>query len=560
MIGKKLKRAMVLSLAGLLSIGGYVSNPVNVLAESMEQEDDIVLEVDTEAEYQAGKTVQDVLFPTLLRTIDAPLPHTAEFLEEDTGVVLYQKNVVRFVTSWNENVKHGGDFKVQEVDEDELPEGVKSVDYSVISDGFEADVDAIAVWDVVYDNTVESLGTLPELLVQDDDVLSGWVDFEGNEVTDKTKPTPGAMYYANFESEIVERNAWSGVLTEDENALFQPAAVVTYQLSEDGGEAFGQFTGLEKLQVDGVDSLTMAKDNLSLYVAYSEDGEFGVLPEVEPVDGYKFIGWMDGNNEVVADTEYKDEQVLTAKFEKIKTATPDDADKDDDDKKDDIHGDINVDNTKPDSDDKKDEDNNSNAVPDGNGGVVSKDPPHMVMYVMHLTDTTGATKDVKVQSYKTLDELADALSYDVKGWAIKQANISEYKVEGSMTIESVVELFKNGDVEVIAYDGSNQAMGCAVAKTTEKEYEYDVLLSKDTNVALRTADEIKSGKEASVDGKGKDENPVTKEGKPDSVAEPVQTSDSNAWMLYLGFGLMLFVCAGGYGTYVMYKKKSDFTE
>lgn len=545
MVRKMWKKAIAMTLAGVLTFGGST-----LMAYA---EEDVVL--DTES-YMLE--VRRDVSPTLVRTAEVPMILDEEDADEDTDTVLYQKNVVRFVTSYSESRKLGADFKVQDTDEYELPDGVKSVEYSIIGNGFEEDVDSIAVWDVLYEDDAVELGVLPELVLNDSDAFSGWVDADGKSVDEKTKPEPGAMYYAVFDSKIVEPESWLSVLTNEENALFQPAAVVTYVISEKSGQIYGQFDNLDALQVDGVDSIKISQDEMSLFVAYTEDGSFGVLPEVKPVDGYQFTGWVDEESKVFdAKDEYEDGLVLTAQFEKSDSAKADD---ETDSNPDDVKGNITVD-TGNSGNAGDTEQNQGGTESEGNDnkpmGVVSQNPPHLCLYVLHVTDTIGATKDVKVQSDKSLDELAEALSYDVSGWAIKQANVAEYKVEGSMTMESVVELFKNGDIEVIAYDSENKPMGCAVAKVTSKDLEYDVLLSKDTNVALRTADEIESGKDAEVDGKGKDENTVSKEGKPDEVAPAVQTSDSMSWLIYCGIAIALIIAFGGYLAYTMMKKKSQ---
>lgn len=574
MMCKNLKRVISKTLVGVLTVAFVSFLPISAYASDV-LEEDVVLDTETDIPV-AGESVSSALVPVLMRTTDSSMPMAAVEKEDNTDSVLYQRNVVRFVTSWNENSKTGGEFMLHttdEFDEDaKLPEGVKSVNVDIISDGFEEDVDAIAVYDVWYEQDAEKLNVLPEVDAFDSDMFRGWVDADGKSVDENTKPEPGMMYYADFESEIVERNAWTGVLTENENALLQPAAVVKYVISEDAGEIYGEFDDVETLFTEKVDFVKLSLDEMTLTVGYTEDGVFEVLPKVHGLNGCSFLEWMDGKNAVIEEDEYEDEQVLTARFDKVGDSDvkhPDDekqpgSDKDKDDsgdvdsddkKNDDIHGDITVDNSKDNNQDNSNQNGNSNDKPQG---VVSQNPPHIYLYVLHLTDTTGGTKDVKVQSDKSLKELAEALSYNVSKFAIKQASVTEYPVDDSMTMESVVELFKNGDIEVIAYDENGTAMGCAVAKVTSKDYEYDVLLSKDTNVALRTADEIKNNQEASVDSKGKGENPVSKEGKPDEQAPSIQTSDSTGWMLYVLIGvIVLVIAAAGVGYYVYNKKDED---
>lgn len=70
-------------------------------------------------------------------------------------------------------------------------------------------------------------------------------------------------------------------------------------------------------------------------------------------------------------------------------------------------------------------------------------------------------------------------------------------------------------------------------------------MSKDTNVALRSKDEIDQAN-ASADGKGKDDgkNEVSKEAKGDSEAPSVHTSDVATLPLYGALGGVSSVLLG----------------
>lgn len=232
------------------------------------------------------------------------------------------------------------------------------------------------------------------------------------------------------------------------------------------------------------------------------------------------------------------------------TTKPDDTEKPDDNQKpgNTEKPDDNKPGTKPgDSDtNKPNKPGNNNQNTDGNGsqnngsnGSTNTDS-EIKTYQLTVISVTGTTSNVKIQSNKTLDELAKALGYDnVAKWAAKQANISEYGINGSMTMSALAELIeKNGDLAILAYDDSNTLIGCAKV-VADGEDAYKVSLSKDANVALRSANEIKDKDGVAGDGKGKDDdkpNPVSKDGKSDSKAPEVQTADAATLPLYGALG------------------------
>lgn len=90
------------------------------------------------------------------------------------------------------------------------------------------------------------------------------------------------------------------------------------------------------------------------------------------------------------------------------------------------------------------------------------------------------------------------------------------------------------------------ALGCAKVVADSTEGSYTVTLSKDTNVALRSKEEIDQ-ENASTDGKGKDDeskNEVSKDGKSDSEAPAVDTSDVATLPLYGALGGVSSVLLG----------------
>lgn len=197
--------------------------------------------------------------------------------------------------------------------------------------------------------------------------------------------------------------------------------------------------------------------------------------------------------------------------------------------------------------------NGNNNGSDGNGstddnGNADNTADEISTYTLTVVSTTGSTQKVTIKNNKTLSELANALGYtNVTKWTVKQANVSEYEIDGTTTMKTLAELIsKNGDLAIIAYTSDGTALGCAKVVADGTEGSYTVTLSKDTNVALRSKEEIDQ-ENASTDGKGKDDeskNEVSKDGKSDSEAPAVHTSDVATLPLYGALGGVSSVLLG----------------
>lgn len=205
---------------------------------------------------------------------------------------------------------------------------------------------------------------------------------------------------------------------------------------------------------------------------------------------------------------------------------------------------------KPEEGEKPGDEKPNDEKPNGekpNGGQVDQG----LTYLINLTDTKGNTSTVKgVKSIHTWGDFAKQIAdaklmdwSDVAKWTLKQAKASERAIGADTKMKEIVDLLKDGDVQVTAYDKDGKALGCAVLTANGKENSFDVLLSKDTNVTLRTAEEISN--------KGKGEG-VSQEGKGDGVAPSVQTADSNALLIYSVAAGTLVLAIGGY---VVYQRK-----
>ena len=115
-------------------------------------------------------------------------------------------------------------------------------------------------------------------------------------------------------------------------------------------------------------------------------------------------------------------------------------------------------------------------------------------------------------------------------------------------MKELAALLKNGDLLIIAYDSAGKALGSAkVEKISDSEMK--VTISKDTNVALKSASEAEAAG-AAADGKGKGETSSKpaeeKPGKVDEVAPVTPTGDTFGYLVYGILGTMLVLAGGIY--------------
>ena len=170
-------------------------------------------------------------------------------------------------------------------------------------------------------------------------------------------------------------------------------------------------------------------------------------------------------------------------------------------------------------------------------------------YVLQVELPDGSKRKVEVNPDITLGKLAVALQYkNVAKWTLKQANVSEYEVSENITMKELAALLKNGDLLIIAYDSAGKALGSAkVEKISDSEMK--VTISKDTNVALKSASEAEAAG-AAADGKGKGETSSKpaeeKPGKVDEVAPVTPTGDTFGYLVYGILGTMLVLAGGIY--------------
>lgn len=301
--------------------------------------------------------------------------------------------------------------------------------------------------------------------------------------------------------------------------------VVEFELKKDATlQDFLDWANKENLGLDKTTGFALAGVQDGKDVKLGLDTKLSDVFETIPEAGLKLIA-NDSEGNVLAEFSFKDEEGVLGFTVALKdTTNPDDGE--------------NKPDGKPDGGDGE-----------NNGGHVDQG----ITYIIKLTDTKGNTSTVKgVKSTHTWGEFAKQIAEsklmnwsDVAKWTVKQANVSEHAISEDTKMKEIVDLLKDGDVQVTAYDKDGKALGCAVLTTNGEENSFNVLLSNDTNVTLRTAEEIANK------GKGEGEE-VSQEGKGNSVAPPVQTADSNALLIYSVAAGALVLSIGGY---VVYQRK-----
>lgn len=156
-------------------------------------------------------------------------------------------------------------------------------------------------------------------------------------------------------------------------------------------------------------------------------------------------------------------------------------------------------------------------------------------------------KKVTVSGDKTLDDLVNALKdanvlpagFEATKYQIKNADSSIQDVSVTTNMDHIASQVQKGEALLIAYDKNGEALGSAkISPVKGSKTEFNVTFSKDVNQALKP-----------LDGKGQGEadvkEPLSNEGKGNSVAESVHTADTLAIPLYGGLAGGTGVLLGG---------------
>ena len=163
---------------------------------------------------------------------------------------------------------------------------------------------------------------------------------------------------------------------------------------------------------------------------------------------------------------------------------------------------------------------------------------------LNFVMTDGSTKKVTVKDDVQLNNLIQTLGFtNVSAYKYRTAsNNTETSMDAATTMKTIAEMAEKEEVLIIGYDSTGNAVGCGkVTKTSDDT--YTVTLSKDTNVALSTNDGKGKGEGESNSG-SESSSPVSQEGKGDSQASPVKTSDTNVLPIYGGLGALMTTLIG----------------
>ena len=345
------------------------------------------------------------------------------------------------------------------------------------------------------------IGVVPEVEVLANSTFDGWYDEAGNKLTKGTVPTNGASYVAKYTNKPVEQGG-------EQVSMVNVSFITSYnEANKTGVKLVSTDFGSNSKYITSKKATDSAGNVSEGYsVNYISGKSVKLVPEVKVLENSTFNGWFDVNgNQLTKDTVPVAGAVYTARYTNKSNETP------------------------------------TAITPSNTTGTVPANPtataaPNSIEnYTLTVVSATGSTQRVTVRFDVKLSDLATKLGYNVATWHVKQANVAEYAIDGSMTMSALVDLLKNGDLLLIAYDATGNAMGSAkVIKETDSS--MTVTLSKDTNVALRSAAEIaeQNGKTSDA-GKGATST-TTEGGKQDAVAPSQRTADSVALPFYGALG------------------------
>lgn len=205
------------------------------------------------------------------------------------------------------------------------------------------------------------------------------------------------------------------------------------------------------------------------------------LPTPEK-EGATFLGWYDaaeGGNKVIS-VKTPEDTVLYAHWDEAKQdVTPDDDTTDV--PEDDGASDDNTNSENPD-------DTDSDGTTDDGAGETEAP----TVYKLYVTTSNGSFVNVSVKSTVSLSKLVHKLGYtDAVSYKVRKADGSEIEVNGKDSVANVAVLADEGDIELIAFDANNVAIGSAVITKNEATGKYDVSL-KDVEDDTTTPDDTET--------------------------------------------------------------------
>lgn len=144
------------------------------------------------------------------------------------------------------------------------------------------------------------------------------------------------------------------------------------------------------------------------------------------------------------------------------------------------------------SDDNTDSENPDDTDSDGTTDDGAGETEASTVYKLYVTTSNGSSVNVSVKSTVSLSKLVHKLGYtDAVSYKVRKADGSEIEVNGEDSVANVVVLADEGDIELIAFDANNVAIGSAVITKNEATGKYDVSL-KDVEDDTTTPDDTET--------------------------------------------------------------------
>lgn len=399
------------------------------------------------------------------------------------------KKVVRFVTSWNESKGLGGKFKIKDGMDFPLSNEMVSASYMVIVDGGKSE--SIAVWDVTYASKSSKISAFPEVTSCGSDKLVGWVDENGNEVDERHSVKSDSVYYAVYKQGVTHQEdvgfaSGSGFGSGQKPGSSDGSGSVKPNKDKPGSGSVNSNNNSDSGTGSGNAGLNSGGNSNGVGDAGGSDkvnGSSGNNSGSQGFDGQGSDG-ISGNGNVQGNVGINGSGSGTN--ETNSGSSSDNVD----------GGNLESGGSANGSDKNGSGSSSSGGSSDGTdgspGGNGNTDAFTITSYLFHVKELKGNIRDIRLQSNKSLKDLAEVLSFGADSYAVKQVGGDEYSVKDNMTLEELIDLLTNGDVCLIGYK-DKKPIGCAVFCDSLSENEFNLVMSEDTDVKLRTADEVVNG-------------------------------------------------------------------
>lgn len=415
------------------------------------------------------------------------------------------KKVVRFVTSWNESKGLGGKFKVKDGMDFPLSNEMVSASYMVIVDGGKSE--SIAVWDVTYASKSSKISAFPEVTSCGSDKLVGWVDENGNEVDERHSVKSDSVYYAVYKQGVTHQEdvgfaSGSGSGSGQKPGSSDGSGSVKPNKDKPGSGSAGSGNNSNNSgSGNGSGNVGNGSGNAGSNSGGNSNGAGNT-------GGSDNVNGSSGNNSGSQSSDGQGSGDISGNGSEQEngavngsgiggtnsSSNSDNAD----------GGNLESGESANGADKNGSGSNSTGSNSDNTGGTSGSsdgntDTFTITSYLFHVKELKGNIRDIRLQSNKFLKDLAEVLSFDADSYAVKQVGGDEYFVKDDMTLEELIELLTNGDVCLIGYK-DKKPIGCAVFCDSLSENEFNLVMSEDTDVKLRTVDEVVNGVEGVDEG------------------------------------------------------------